>query len=67
MSKKICWIQSSSINCMKWSDEDNKYSNNHIIQYNLFGIVTQNSFLMFDFMNPNGTIQTIALLEAVLN
>ena len=40
---------------------------NHIIQYNLFGIVTQNSFLMFDFMNPNGTIQTIALQEAVLN
>ena len=33
--------------------------------YNLFGIVSENSFLMFDFINPNGTFQSVSLLQPI--
>ena len=39
----------------------------HTIQYLLTGVVTENSYLMFDFINPNGTIQSIALPQAIAN
>ncbi|MBC7641699.1 MAG: hypothetical protein H7174_05080 [Flavobacterium sp.] len=37
----------------------------HTIQYYLSGKVSENAYLMFDFVNPNGTIQSISLLESI--
>lgn len=37
----------------------------HTILYNLSGKVSENAYLMFDFVNPNGTIQSISLLESI--
>ncbi len=37
------------------------------IVYQLSGMVTENAFLMFDFVQPNGTVQTISLLQPVAN
>ena len=40
---------------------------NHMLQYALSGVVTENSYLMFDFIDPNANIQTIALTTPVKN
>ena len=37
----------------------------HILTYNLNGIVTQNSYLMIDFILPNGTIQSVVMTEQI--
>ena len=37
----------------------------HKISYNLSGIVTENSFLMFDFISPNGSFQSVSLLQPI--
>ena len=38
---------------------------NHILKYNLNGIVTENSYLMIDFVLPNGTIQSVAMPNSI--
>ena len=40
---------------------------NHTLQYDLSGIVTENSYLMFDFVDANGTIQSVSLTTPVIN
>jgi len=37
----------------------------HMLKYSLQGIVTENSYLMFDFIDANKTIQTVALLTPI--
>jgi hypothetical protein len=39
----------------------------HTLEYALSGIVTENSYLMFDFVDANGKIQTVSLLTPVKN
>jgi hypothetical protein len=39
----------------------------HILQYNLNGVATENAYLMFDFMDANGKIQSVSLLTPVKN
>ena len=38
---------------------------NHILTYNLNGKVTENSYLMIDFVLPNGTIQSVAMPNSI--
>lgn len=40
---------------------------NYIFQYELSGKVIQNSFLMFDFINCNGQIQSVSLKNPIAN
>jgi hypothetical protein len=40
---------------------------NHILQYNLNGVATENAYLMFDFIDANGKIQTVPLLTPIKN
>lgn len=40
---------------------------NHILKYNLSGKVTENSYLMFDFLDTNGMVQTVSLLTPIQN
>lgn len=37
----------------------------HILKYSLQGTVTENSYLMFDFIDANRTVQTVALLTPI--
>lgn len=37
----------------------------HILKYSLQGKVTENSYLMFDFIDANKTVQTVALLTPI--
>ncbi len=37
----------------------------HILKYSLHGIVTENSFLMFDFIDANSAIQSVALTTPI--
>jgi hypothetical protein len=39
----------------------------HTIYYNLEGLSTEASFIMFDFLEPNGNIQSIALINPIKN
>lgn len=39
----------------------------HLLVYDLSGIVTQNSYIMFDFVDANGKIQSIALKSPIEN
>jgi len=39
----------------------------HLLRYALNGIVTQNSYLMFDFVDANGQIQSVSLASPVKN
>jgi hypothetical protein len=39
----------------------------HTLQYHLNGIVTENSYLMFDFLDANGNTQTVSLVTPVKN
>lgn len=39
----------------------------HILQYNLNGVATENAYLMFDFIDANGNIQSVSLLTPVKN
>lgn len=39
----------------------------HILQYNLSGIVTENAYLMFDFIDADGIIQPVSLLTPIKN
>jgi hypothetical protein len=40
---------------------------NYILKYNLSGKVTENSYLMFDFLDTNGLVQTASLLTPIQN
>jgi hypothetical protein len=40
---------------------------NHTLQYALNGIVTENAYLMFDFEDANGKIQSVSLTTPVIN
>lgn len=37
----------------------------HILKYHLKGIITENSYLMFDFVDANKTVQSVALLTPI--
>jgi hypothetical protein len=39
----------------------------HVINYELSGKVTQNAYLMFDFVDANGSIQTVSLHQPIQN
>jgi hypothetical protein len=39
----------------------------HLLQYSLHGVVTENSYLMFDFIDANGKIQSAPLLTPITN
>lgn len=39
----------------------------HVLQYALSGLVTENAYLMFDFIDTNGKIQTVSLTTPVIN
>jgi hypothetical protein len=39
----------------------------HLISYNLNGAVSQNSYLMFDFIDANGRVQSISLQSPIEN
>ena len=39
----------------------------HILKYNLNGVATENAYLMFDFIDANGKIQSVSLLTPVKN
>ena len=39
----------------------------HLISYNLNGVVSQGSYLMFDFIDANGRIQSISLQSPIEN
>ena len=39
----------------------------HLLQYDLNGVVNQNSFIMFDFIDANGKVQSIALQTPIKN
>lgn len=40
---------------------------NHILEYSLSGMVSENAYLMFDFVDANGKIQSISLVTPVKN
>ena len=39
----------------------------HVLQYELNGMVTENAYLMFDFIDANGIIQSVSLTKPVIN
>ncbi len=41
------------------------YDGTHILKYALSGLVTQNSYLMFDFIDANNRVQSISLLTPI--
>ncbi|WP_264521876.1 hypothetical protein [Flavobacterium sp. N1994] len=41
------------------------YDGTHIIQYSLTGQVTENSWLMFDFIDANDTVQSVSLVTPI--
>ncbi len=40
---------------------------NHVLQYALKGLVTENAYLMFDFIDANSLIQSVSLTKPVIN
>jgi len=49
------------------SDEKQLSEGTHTLNYSLSGIVAENSYLMFDFIDANAKIQSVSLATAVKN
>lgn len=64
-------VKSSGIGCLitaKLKDNFKLLSTGkHLITYNLSGMVSQNSYLMFDFIDANGRIQSVSLQSPIEN
>lgn len=64
-------VQSSGIGCAVTATLKNDFkklsTGKHLITYNLNGVVSQNSYLMFDFIDANGKTQSISLQTPIEN
>lgn len=57
----------SSLTAQLESTSDTLPTGQHLLRYALKGKVTENAYLMFDFVQPNGVIQSIALQHPIQN
>lgn len=68
---KYAAINSSGIGTSITATLKNEFKNlspgKHLLVYELKGIITQNSYLMFDFIDANGKVQSISLQSPIDN
>ena len=64
-------VNSSGIGCSVTATLNDNFkelsTGKHLITYNLNGLVSQNSYLMFDFIDANGRIQSVSLQSPIEN
>ena len=67
----ITSVNSTGIGTNITATLDNRFKElpegNHVLQYALKGLVTENAYLMFDFIDANGLIQSASLTKPVIN
>lgn len=64
-------VNTSGIGTSVVANYDNEFTDlsegEHVLKYSLSGVVTENSYIMFDFVDANGNIQSVSLLSPINN